>query len=119
MSRHFLLAWLRLLVVALSLHIGALAVASAFLEGSCADESGCCSDCPLERSGQECPPGCPNCQCHHAGGAVAISERDGEELSLPARDLGDERGRPREALAPREPALPSVFRPPRALSLLT
>jgi hypothetical protein len=119
MSRLVLLAWLRFLVVALSLHVGGLALASVVVEDPCVDESGCCSDCPIEGSGQECPPGCPNCHCHHPGGAVAIPELKGDKVSLPAPEQGNEQGRPREATAPREPPLPSLFRPPRAPSLLT
>lgn len=29
-----------------------------------------CSECPLERDGQSCPPACPKCHCGHAGMAV-------------------------------------------------
>jgi len=114
----FLVTWLSVLVVALSLHFGALAL-DAVTDVRCADESGCCSDCPIERSGQECPPDCPNCHCHHAGGAVVVPESEGRELLVPSRVQAAECGRPRGATAPRAPPLPSLFRPPRALSLLT
>jgi hypothetical protein len=116
----FLVTWLRLLVLALSMHIGVLALAAvADADEPCTDDSGCCSDCPIERSGQECPPGCPNCHCHHAGGAAAIPDVKGEELSLPTHEQGDEKRDPPEATAPRQPPLPSIFRPPRSRSLLS
>mgnify|MGYP000905576543 CR=1 FL=1 len=113
-----LVTWLSLLVVSLSLHLSALALVAA-TEDRCADESGCCSDCPIERSGQECPSDCPNCHCHHAGGAVVVPESEGRDLLVPSRVQGSDRQLPREATAPRAPPLPSLFRPPRALSLLT
>lgn len=37
--------------------------------------SGDVSDCPLEKQGQECPPGCPQCHCAHAGGLAAPSSQ--------------------------------------------
>jgi len=105
--------WLRVLVLALSVHISAVALV-AMTDDACADESGCCSDCPLERSGQECPPGCPNCHCQHAGGAVMVSEVEGEDVAPPPPpDPGTAAARPREATAPREPFPSSIFRPPR------
>lgn len=118
LTRRILVTCLRFLVLALSVHFGALALV-AITDESCTEESDCCSDCPIEGSGQECPPGCPNCHCHHASGAVAIPELDGKDLALPSRDQGTERGRPQAATAPREPALPSVFRPPRPRTFFT
>jgi hypothetical protein len=114
----FLVTWLRLLVLALSIHISVVAFA-AITDDPCADDSGCCSDCPVEKSGQECPPGCPNCHCHHTGGAVAVSEVDGEELSPPARDQGTAVGHLREAKVPCGPSPSSIYRPPRMRSSLT
>lgn len=29
------------------------------------------SECPLEKQGQECPPGCPQCHCAHSTGLAA------------------------------------------------
>ncbi len=119
MTARLLMAWMRLLVVALSFHVGGLVLATVVADDLCAGESDCCSDCPMERSGQECPPGCPNCQCHHGGGAASIPAREAQDLALPARSPDAMASCPHEASSPREPILPGVFRPPRALPALT
>ncbi len=115
----FLVAWLRFLLVALSLHLGAVGMSALVIEDDSCEETECCSDCPIERSGEECPSGCPNCHCHHGGGAVAIPEVKGEQVALPARDQNVEKARPSEATAPRQPFVGSLFRPPRALVSIT
>lgn len=118
MKARLFMAWLRLLLFTAFLHVGGFAVAAIAMD-PCADETGCCTDCPIEKSGEECPPGCPDCHCHHGGGAIAMPEVEGNDLARPARDLDSAETCPHEATAPRAPALPSVFRPPRALPLFT
>lgn len=115
----YVLTWLRFLVVVLSLQVGGFVLAYT-MNDPCADESGCCSDCPLEGTGNECPPGCPDCHCHHgAAGAASIPVMVGQELALPLRCLDTARACPHGANAPREPILSGLFRPPRARALLT
>lgn len=112
--------WLRLLLVTLSLHLGAMAVGAFVMDDPCAEEeTECCSDCPLERSGEECPSDCPNCHCHHGGAAIALPEVKSEDVTLPAREENVDKGPPPEATTPRQPFLASVFRPPRMRSFPT
>jgi hypothetical protein len=66
-----------------------------------------------DEPGHECPPGCPNCHHVHLSGAALspsapIADFVPLRNALPgfARDNGDD--------APPGPALPSVYRPPRA-----
>lgn len=73
-------------------------------------------DCEDAQGGHECPPGCPNCHCWHAGTpspqpalerarvAVASSAAPGPSF-VPYRP---------PALAGPDPA--SIYRPPRALA---
>lgn len=74
------------------------------------------TDCPNEKPGHDCPPGCPGCHCAHGGIAVPPSSL---KPATP-QTLGEARIvhlRPDEADAPSEPLLPSIFRPPRRASL--
>jgi hypothetical protein len=74
------------------------------------------TDCPNEKPGHDCPPGCPGCHCAHGGIAVPPSSPRTAELPM----LGEPcllRMRPAEADAPSAPALPSIFRPPRRISI--
>ena len=68
--------------------------------------------CPDDETGNECPPGCPDCHCAHIAHAAvptqACSVQRAADLSpalgpLPLRDF-----------APPSPQLPALFRPPRA-----
>ena len=67
-------------------------------------------DCPDERDGRECPPGCPNCHCAHPLNALPL---------LPASFLLDPPNfeviaiAPYDAHAPPKPDLGAVYRPPR------
>ena len=67
-------------------------------------------DCPYDKDGRECPPGCPSCHCVHLMGAlpplappVLIELPTVTELGLV----------PYEAQAPPGLALPALYRPPR------
>lgn len=106
---------LRVVVAVVALHMtGLSSVASeiGFRFADAADD--CCTDCPLEQSGKECPPDCPVCHCDH--GTVALPsafEGNAEsqvilERSAPAT--------PYEASISSAPLLPSVYRPPRVIS---
>lgn len=68
-------------------------------------------ECPVERAGGECPPGCPDCHCVYAAAftlplrtlrvVTAPRERDGARLRAP------------DSQAPPQPLLAAIFRPPR------
>jgi hypothetical protein len=70
-----------------------------------------CADCPLERPGDPCPPGCPSCHCWHAGIGLAPAA----ESTLFTAAVGDDpvAVAPYESAIPRAPPLPGVYRPPR------
>ncbi len=103
----------RVFLVVVSFELsGAAAVIAAVCEEA-GDDDGCCPDCPLEKDGNECPPGCPSCHCSHAGlslppvFAPAMASAGMPRIpTVPA---------PHEASVPRAPPLRSVYRPPRPL----
>lgn len=105
----------QLLLLVLSVQLCGLAdTLACALELSSADQ-GCCSDCPTEKSGLGCPPGCRLCHCHQSG-AVRLPELERTPLLFfpPESSLtGDWSGR----AAPRPPFLSAIYRPPRALTL--
>jgi hypothetical protein len=108
-------AVLRWLLLAICLQLsgtGALAVAA----DSCDGDSGCCSDCPIEQSGHKCPPGCASCHCHQ--GAMASAPMiQGQLVDRFGHDTESIQPGLDEAMAPHQPYLPSIFRPPRTPSL--
>jgi hypothetical protein len=91
--------------------LGHLAVDLLTEVDAMADET----DCPNEKPGHDCPPGCPGCHCVHGGTAVPPSSL--KTAVLPILDEGGGVNvRPCEADAPVAPLLPSIFRPPRQMS---
>ncbi len=104
---------LRGLVLLVSIQLSGLPLA---LEASfCLEESSdCCTDCPLEQDGKDCPPGCPNCHCGHGG--VALPPTFEEPPTRTAKAVEDARPAPREASVPLAPPLPGLYRPPRRIS---
>jgi len=106
----------QLLLLVLSVQLGGLGDALAFATELSRDEQGCCSDCPTEKSGLGCPPGCRLCHCHQAG-AVRLPEFERSPLLLPAPESSLTRDW--SALsAPRPPFRSAISRPPRTLALL-
>lgn len=114
----------RLLVVALRLLVGLVSLQLSGVPGVAAEmglrflddgADDCCSDCPLEKGGQECPPGCPNCHCAHGGIALPTAT---ESSTAPVANVGDDdvEAAPHETSIPRAPPLPGVYRPPRLTS---
>lgn len=102
---------LRALVLLLSIHVSGIAGAALELTAS-ADESGdCCSECPLEKTGKECPPSCPACHCSHGGVALppAAVARPVDAFD-PDVSVADARP---DDVEPRAPQMPGVYRPPR------
>lgn len=63
---------LRLCLFALVFQISGLSGAAVILAESVSGEV---ADCPLEKQGQECPPGCPQCHCVHVGGLAVPSSQ--------------------------------------------
>lgn len=73
-------------------------------------------DCPLERTGEECPPACPACHCDQTPAALPHLETS----LLPSLAFVDHTltEPPYEASLPPNPPLVGVFRPPRALAVV-
>jgi hypothetical protein len=67
-------------------------------------------DCPEERDGHECPPGCPNCHCAHPVNALPVLPAS-FLLELPSFE--EIAIAPYDAQAPPKPDLGAVYRPPR------
>jgi hypothetical protein len=102
-------AVLRTLVVLLAFSL--TGVAGAFEAASDRNARECCTDCPAEGQGDDCPPGCPSCHCAH--GSVALPRRADDRVAVIRDDKWDALPRPFEATAPRAPTLPGLYRPPR------
>ena len=104
---------LRVLVLLVAVELSGVAAVAEL--GVCGDEtsSDCCTDCPVEKDGKECPPGCPNCHCSHGGIALppAFETVSAEVATIDVAILR----RPYEAGIPHAPHLPGVYRPPRLL----
>lgn len=67
-------------------------------------------DCPNDRDGRECPPGCPDCHCAHPMRALPLLPSP-FLLELPSFD--EIAFAPYDAQAPPRPDLGGVYRPPR------
>jgi hypothetical protein len=105
--------FLRLLVVVVTFGLSGLAPAAEELIGRdiACNAAGCCSDCPLEKDGKECPPGCPSCHCSPARvGLPPLAEILVGTLNLAFEAAAI----PYEAAGPRAPPPSAVYRPPRA-----
>jgi hypothetical protein len=68
-------------------------------------------ECPDERDGRHCPPGCPTCHCSHAVSALpplamAAFVDAFDPVTTVART-------PTAAAATIPPVLPGIYRPPR------
>jgi hypothetical protein len=74
------------------------------------------SDCDDSEGGHECPPGCPNCHCWHAGtpSPPPVLERGRVAIATVACDASFVQYRA-HAKAGADPA--SIYRPPRARSV--
>jgi len=68
-------------------------------------------ECPDERAGSECPPGCPDCHCVYAA-AFTLPLRTLRLLAPPPRP-NSPRPLAANSQAPAQPLLASIFRPPR------
>jgi hypothetical protein len=103
----------RMLILLLALQLSGTAAVAVEAGFAVLDRVDCCNECPLESSGKECPPGCPNCHCVH--GQIALLPASPPELELRLRSGAEAMPEPLEASAPHSPFLPSLYRPPRAV----
>ena len=102
---------LRLLALVLGLQLSSVsAIAARVLDGDDACVA-CCDDCPLDREGRECPPGCLACHCAHG----SVLARPFEE-PLRLHFDGGTSVAPNTAPAsgPRAANGDGVYRPPRS-----
>lgn len=67
-------------------------------------------DCPEERDGRECPPGCPNCHCGHPLNALPPLP---VSFSLDPLNFKEIAIAPYDAHTPPKPDLGVIYRPPR------
>ena len=112
---HLVIAlFLRLLVVVTCFGLSGLApaVEELIVRSIACDDGVGCSDCPLEKDGKECPPGCPNCHCSHAG--VGLPPVGASLLGTVAPQF-EAAVVPYEAAVPRAPPAADVYRPPRGV----
>lgn len=102
---------LRVLAMLVTFEMSGASVFAAELVACDDAGEGCCTDCPVEKDGKECPPGCP--QCHGSHGSVALAPIF-ESVSARVIGLDDTAlQRPYEAGVHHAPELPGVYRPPR------
>lgn len=102
----------RVLAVVLGLQVSGAGHAAADLVAS-SHAAGEQEHCPPDGPCDDCPSGCPNCHCPNFMRSVAAPASDAFAARvLPA--LVSERLL-YDARAPGDPALPSLFRPPRPL----
>lgn len=104
----------RLVVLALRVLVGLVSLQLSGVPGVAAEmglrflddgADDCCSDCPLEKDGKECPPGCPNCHCAH--GSIALPTAVESSTAPVASDSDDDvETAPYEASVPRAPRCP-------------
>jgi len=103
------------LVALIALQLSGFGTIVERVGGSIEVGSGCCSDCPMEQDGRECPPGCPNCHCSHGGvGLPAALDEADRNIAAEAQIEAP----PYEATVPRAPPGPGIYRPPRSNSSL-
>ena len=112
-----LLAVVRALLVVVAFDLsGLFAIAGDLTGHDDADVTGCCSDCPAEQTGKECPPGCPSCHCSHG---AALSAHAPPPLLAERSPVADVVYAPSGAGAPRAPFANGVYRPPRIVRAST
>jgi hypothetical protein len=106
---------LRTLALVLGLQLSSAGAIAAQVFQSDHACSACCDDCPLDREGRECPPGCLACHCAH-GSATGNALARHFEAPPPLRFDGGRSSEPNTAPAsgPRAAKGAGVFRPPRS-----
>ncbi|HET7539789.1 MAG TPA: hypothetical protein VFK05_07950 [Polyangiaceae bacterium] len=72
-----------------------------------------CTECPAEKSGRECPLGCPECHAHQ-GHLASLPGTPSSSLEASALHVSEVCITPLEAATPQQRFLPSIYRPPRA-----
>jgi hypothetical protein len=104
-----LLILLRAVAVCLALSLSGVVhfAVDLWLDGEAAAQH--FSDCPDD---DDCPPGCPACHCLHASPVLPVPfHAPAPMILLPAIELS---WVPYDGGPPPSPALPAVYRPPRA-----
>ena len=102
-----------LLSLFLAVHLsGAVHAVVDLLSGH--DQPAQLAGCLDEDEGRDCPPGCPSCHCAH--GVGALPPRGVEAPSRRPRAVAAPRFFVRARGGPKNPALASLFRPPRGLA---
>jgi hypothetical protein len=104
---------LRMLILMLAVQLSGAAAVVVEAGLGALDRAECCDDCPIEKSGKECPPGCPSCHCAHGQVASLPASSPVLEMLLSSEDAAT--AEPLEASAPHAPFLPSLYRPPRVV----
>ena len=104
----------RILAVLVSLHLSGVGALVMEAVGADAAADDCCTDCPLEKDGKQCPPSCPHCSCH---GSVALPlVREASADVGVEHPILESEMTPYEACVPRAPPQRGVYRPPRLVS---
>lgn len=115
---HVIALVLRVLVILVSFELSGASVLAPELAACDESGEGSCTDCPLEKDGMECPPGCPNCHCSHGGGIGLPPVFEDTPVKLAIADMNVEQP-PYEASVPQAPPLAGPYRPPRSLLTLS
>ena len=74
------------------------------------DQNHLTDDCPNDRDGRECPPGCPDCHCTHMMHALPVLA---SPFLLELSSFAEIVFAPYAAQAPPRPAIGALYRPPR------
>jgi hypothetical protein len=106
---------LRLLALALGLQLSSVGALAAEVLAGDHPCGACCDDCPLDREGRECPPGCIACHCAHGGATGNALARQFEE-PVPLHVDGGQAIDPNTVAATGARAAngDGVYRPPRS-----
>lgn len=106
---------LRLLALVLGLQLSSVGAIAAQVDAADHGCSASCEDCPLDREGRECPPGCLACHCAHGGATGNALARHFDEPPPNPYD-GGKAVEPNTAPAagPRAANGDGVYRPPRS-----
>jgi hypothetical protein len=105
---------LRALVLLFAAELSGLTHAALDISASLSGAQHAASDCDDTEGGHECPPGCPNCHCWHAG-TPAPQPAIARDLVRIASSVHEAGLVPYSGQAPSGADPASVYRPPRAL----
>ena len=72
-TTHIVALLLRVFVAFLIVDGAGVVTTLSLFAGDHSETVECCTDCPLDSSGGECPTQCPVCQCSHSAAALPQS----------------------------------------------